>query len=276
VRVTGAEPGGTTIGLVHAANARDLGGYPTMDGRRVRRGLLFRSSALHRLDPADQQRVADLGLRCVLDFRHPREIELVGADRLPTPPPGLLVSMPLFDLAHDVFTAVSLVLAGEAGPEVLAMLDGDGAVDAMIGIYRWLSGSVPAGQAFGAAIRLIAEADALPMLFHCTAGKDRTGWLAATLLHILGVSPELIEQDYLLTNRYNAEHIKLLLHRADGRLANPEMLRPLLEARSEYLAAALHEVDQGPGSFNGYLRGRLGLDQSTLDALADRLLEPPA
>ena len=76
-----------SLGLEKATNARDLGGYRTRDGRVVRSGLLFRSNALNRLSDADVAAVGKLGLACLIDFRHQREIELVGEDRLPEPAP---------------------------------------------------------------------------------------------------------------------------------------------------------------------------------------------
>jgi protein-tyrosine phosphatase len=275
VRVVGSDRGmgGRSLGLVNAANARDLGGYPTVDGRRVRRGLLYRASALNRLSDAEVDLVAGLGLSCLIDFRHPREIEMVGADRLPAPPPVRLESLPLFDPDHDVFTAVSLVLAGKAGPEVLTMLDGDGAVQAMHAIYRWFVRAPLAGQTFGAVLRMIASGDPLPLLFHCTAGKDRTGWLSVLLLRVLGVPPDLVRHDYLLTNTRNAASVSVLLDRAGRRLPDPNVLLPLLQAREDYLDAGLVEVDRAYGSFDRYLDKALGLDAGVLDGLRALLVE---
>jgi protein-tyrosine phosphatase len=94
-----------------------------VDGRTVRTGRLFRANALNRLSDADIATVGKLGLACVIDFRHAREIELVGVDRLPPGP--RLVPMPVFDPDHDVFTAVSAVLRGLAGEDALVHLRED-------------------------------------------------------------------------------------------------------------------------------------------------------
>ncbi len=128
-----------SLGLEKATNARDLGGYRTRDGRVVRSGLLFRSNALNRLSDADVATVGKLGLACLIDFRHQREIELVGEDRLPDPAPRV-VRLPLFDTDHDVFTAVGAVLKGQAGVEAIAHLRVDaatgGAAVMMVDLYR--------------------------------------------------------------------------------------------------------------------------------------------
>ena len=82
---------GVSLGLANAANARDLGGYPTADGRRVRRGLIYRANALNRLTEGEVEAVRGLRLACLIDLRHPDEVELVGPNRLPSPPPGRVV-----------------------------------------------------------------------------------------------------------------------------------------------------------------------------------------
>lgn len=262
-----------TLGLANATNARDLGGVATVDGRRVRRGLLYRANALNRLTDADLNVLDGLGLACVIDFRHPREIELIGPDRLPANPPRRLVSLPLFDPAHDVFTTVSAVLTGRAGDDSVARLRDGGAVAVMRELYRWFIDAPMARQVFGAALRIIVDDGALPLLFHCTAGKDRTGWLAAVLLGALGVDRDTVNADYLRTNELNAPGIAYVLAALAGRVDDPALLLPLLEARAVYLQEAFDAVDRHFGGLDGYLSAGLGLDAATLDRLRSRLLE---
>jgi protein-tyrosine phosphatase len=261
--------------LVNAANTRDLGGYPTADGRMVRRGVLYRASALSRLTDADLSRLAQLGLACVVDFQHPDEIAMVGPDRLPVPPPGRIISLPLFDPEHDVFTTVSALLTGRAGEDRVAQLradhDGSAAVAAMLGLYRWMVRSATARQAFASVLRLIASGEALPLLFHCTAGKDRTGWLAAVVLSLLGVERAVVIDDYLRTNIANAEGTARVLARLSDHLPTA-LLRPLLEARLDYLMAGFTEMEQAYGDVAGYVRDGLALDDATVAALRANLL----
>ena len=264
-----------SLGLEKAANARDLGGYRTRDGRVVRSGLIFRSNALNRLSDADVIAVGRLGLACVIDFRHQREIDLIGDDRLPSPGP-IVVSLPLFDPDHDVFTAVSAVLRGQAGAEAIAHLRSDaasgGAAMMMIDLYRRFVNAEESRAVFAAAMRRIATPGELPLLFHCTAGKDRTGWLAATLLAALGVDRDTVMADYLRTTELNAGRRDHTMAAMATRVEQPEIILPLLEVRREYLEAALLEADRYYGGMDGYIGDGLGLTGAQLDHLRAALL----
>lgn len=267
-----------SLGLAKAMNARDLGGYPAGGGLMVRRGVLFRADALHRLSEEDVAAVARLKLACVIDFRSPEEIEFVGPDRLPTPSPGRLVALPIHDPDRNIFLAVSLLLdQTKGGVDRDSDRDvGDGwAVTIMLELYRWFAGATAARQAFAAALRLIAAPDALPLLFHCTAGKDRTGWLSALVLSALGVDREVIIEDYVRTNERNAASNAYVLDLLARRVPDPAALVPLLQARPEYLEAAFMEVERLYGDIDGYLREGLELDEATLAALRANLLTAP-
>ncbi|MGE5830546.1 MAG: tyrosine-protein phosphatase [Micromonosporaceae bacterium] len=262
-----------SLGLVNAANARDLGGHVSADGRRVRHRVLYRADALHRLTEADVTAVGALRLASLIDFRHPHEVELVGPDRLPEPPPRRVVSLPLFNAEHDVFTTVTAVLNGAGGEASVTALRDGGPVLAMRELYRWFVEAPVARQVFGAALRLIADEDALPLLFHCTAGKDRTGWLATLVLSALGVDRAAVTDDYLRTNDLNASNIAYVLATLAGRIDDPGLLIPLLQARHEYLDEAFAAAERRYGSIEGYLTGGLGLEPEILDRLRANLLE---
>ena len=143
----------------------------------------------------------------------------------------------------------------------------------MVALYRWFVASPLARDSFARVLRLVATAESLPLLFHCTAGKDRTGWLAAVLLHALGVDRDPIRADYLRTNELNAAGNAYLLSQVGSHLADPTMLAPLLEARAEYLGAGFAQADESYGGLDGYLRDGLGLDEPVLAALRENLLE---
>lgn len=262
-----------TLGLAKAANARDLGGLVTASGRMVRRGLLYRAGALNRLNDEDVAALARLRLAHVVDFRHSEEIELDGADRLP---PGCkVVSLPIFDPEHDAFTAISLALRAAKdglGPEALAPSLGN-TTAAMLDIYRWFVTGAAARQTYATVVRMVATAGSLPLLFHCSAGKDRTGWLAAVLLHALGVDRDTIVADYLRTNELNAPVVERALAKLNGWLPDPAAIRPLFEARVEYLHAAFDEAEAAYGGMDGYLRDGLAIDADTVAALRATLLE---
>jgi protein-tyrosine phosphatase len=265
-----------TLGLSNAPNARDLGGHVTRDGRRVRTGVLFRADALHRLSDADLEVAAGLKLACVIDFRSPDEVALAGADRLPDPAPRR-VELPIVDL--DLFALMNNALTG--GPSDGTALDflredapDGGAPALMANLYRrFVSGDGPRA-AFARALRLVASPTELPLLFHCTVGKDRTGWLAAVVLTALGVERDAILADYLRTNERSGEFVDFVVAILDGRVTDPRVVVPLMEARSAYLEAGFTEADRVYGGMDGYLRAGLGADDDLLASLRTHLLEP--
>jgi protein-tyrosine phosphatase len=114
----------------------------------------------------------------------------------------------------------------------------------------------------------------MPALFHCTTGKDRTGWAAAALLLFLGVPQGAVLADYLLSGPRLAPVVRPLIDTFAARGGDPELLRPLLEVRPAYLGAALDEVDRRFGSIEGYFAEGLGLDAATRSTLRDRLVAP--
>lgn len=258
-----------SLGLVGAPNARDLGGLATADGRAVETGLVFRASALGRLTDDDVAVLRGLGLTDLLDLRHGSEIEQAPPDRLP---PGPAVAhIPVFDPDHPVFTYVSAVLLGRdlAGYAHLAV---EGTPAAMFAIYRWFVEAPAARAAFGTAVRRVAYASG-PLLFHCSAGKDRTGWLSATLLGALGVDRATIVEDFVLTNEVTAADIAKLLGILEERRGVPaEVLRPVLDADPAYLHAAFDAMESAYGGLDGYLRDGLDLDDADLAALRGRLI----
>lgn len=264
-----ADPPDRRLGLAGAPNARDLGGLPAAAGRRVRTGLVLRAGALGRLTDADVAALGRRRLALVIDLRHDSEITQSPPDRLP-PGPRLL-HLPVYDPDHPVFTYVSAMLVGRAGT-VPPELAGQGTPGAMREVYRWFVSGEAARHRFAEAVRAIAGADG-PVLFHCSAGKDRTGWLAALLLHAAGVAEGPVMDDYLLSNDHGgavAEALAGALHRRHR--VDPAVLRPLLSADRSYLRAAYGEAERHYGGMSGYLRDGLGLRPEELSDLRGRLL----
>ncbi|GAB3079772.1 tyrosine-protein phosphatase [Micromonospora schwarzwaldensis] len=257
--------------LVGAPNARDLGGLPTTDGRRVRAGRLVRTAALGRLTDEDLPVLGKLGVACVVDLRAAQEQEVAPPDRLVGAP--RMVHLPVYDAAHPVFTYVSAVLQGH-DLDAYAELAREGMPGAMTAIYRWFVTGEPARAGFGAAVRLAAEAANLPLLFHCSAGKDRTGWLSVVLLTALGVPEPAIRADYLRHNELTESLREVLLSAMTRRRPelDPAVARPLLEVRPEYLDAAYDEVRRVHGSFEAYLRDGLGVTDEVRAELRAGLL----
>jgi protein-tyrosine phosphatase len=257
--------------LVGAPNGRDLGGLVGAGGRRVRAGTLIRSAALGRLKDQDLPVLEQLGVACVVDLRGSSEIAVAPPDRLAGAP--RVVHLPVHDPEHPLFTYVAGVLLGhDLG--AFPALAREGTPAAMAAIYRWFVTGESARAAFADAVRLAARPENLPLLFHCSAGKDRTGWLTVILLTALGVDEATIRADYLRTNELTESLREVILGAMRSRRPElrPEAVRPVLEVRPAYLDAAYDEVDRTYGSFDGYLRAGLGLDDAVLAVLRSRLL----
>ncbi|MEU2438933.1 tyrosine-protein phosphatase [Streptomyces rubradiris] len=253
-----------------AANLRDLGGYPTQCGRQVGYGRVYRSDALNKLTPDDLVTLDGLGLRTVLDYRIPLEVESDGADILPSS--LTCTSHSITDSGLYAYTKDAIACAD---PVRQRQLLGDGkAAEFLTGVYRAFVTVAGNRARFAEVLRVIASGDGLPLLYHCTSGKDRTGWAAYLILLALGVPEATAREDYLASNTFRAaadartrEGLK-----AAGMMENPDLLIPLQEVRAEYLDAALAEVEKGYGSLRGYFADGLGLDSRTVDGLRERML----
>src|SRR5260370_40217403 len=129
-------------------------------------------------------------------------------------------------------------------------------------------------EAFGAALRLLCAPGRLPLLYHCTGGKDRTGWMTAIVLTALGVPRELVLRDYLLSNDFHRTgYTKLRFDLVKTGIArDPELLRPLLEQSATYLGAAFEEADRRYGSFGRFLTRGLDVGETLLAGVRRGLL----
>ena len=231
-------------------NFRDLGGYRTQDGRHLRAGQFFRSDALHYMTETDVRTVRDeLGVRIVIDLRSSAEVTSEGTGPLSSPPMAYH-HLPLFDGTRDDVDLDQMPIE----------LD-----DQYLFILRTAQG--PISQVLG----ILAEPPA-PAVFHCAAGKDRTGVISAILLSLLGVSDQDIVDDYVFTS-LNLEQIVQRLQKTPGYQKIFERLPPsTLHARPETMVSFLSGVRRTYGSMQGYARAA-GISQATVSALERKLLE---
>ncbi|AIA05576.1 tyrosine-protein phosphatase [Streptomyces noursei] len=268
-RAAATAPVPRSMGLRDAPNARDLGGYRTADGHEVRHGVVYRADALNHLTPAEQRTLTEDGVTEDLDFRSPAEVA-TARDALPT---GVhRTALPVYDPEADLSRTMATLIAGGPAAQQRALGAGK-AVRMMDAYYAWLVSDPSAGKAFGAAARAVADGRT-PVLFHCTQGKDRTGWMSAVLLTAAGVPRNTVDQDYLASNHYlqAANDRQVAQLQAAGKLKDPALLEPVLGVRESYLDAAFHEVEAKYGSFDGYLGKGLGLDRATERKLRQRLI----
>lgn len=243
-------------------NFRDLGGYQTTDGRSLRWCVLYRSDSLHKLPHADLKYLAALNLDRVIDFRAEHEADRE-PDRLPN---GLrLVKLPMEDSSTKVWH--------EAREEMVKNLKTLDPVHYMIQTNVELATIFTAG--YRQFYQELLESNANPVLFHCAAGKDRTGFAAATLMRILGVPQDVIMQDYLLTNQYLLNAYKWNLFMA-GILRGRKFadgIRGFMQADERYLSAAFETLEREHGSFENYVRDGLGLSEHDIERLKNYYLE---
>lgn len=234
-------------------NFRDLGGYPTTEGRRTRWGRVFRSDALHRFTSEDRRRYEALGLHAVYDLRGDEERELH-----PNPFPSVQIAL----LSRP---------ADEPVPDRGIRQDAGSGEQLLREMYSGLLAH--AAPTFGRLLNGLAEPDGLPAVIHCTGGKDRTGMTAALLLELLKVPRQQVLDDYELTSRY-----RLREHQAEsyeGMLAAgmaPEAAAAVLGAPRWTMAGALEELDDGYGGIDAYLTGPAGMTRETLGQLRSALL----
>ena len=273
---TAASPAATAAGpslnLPDAPNARDIGGYRTLTGSTVRTGLVFRSDALNKLDPAEVATLGALGPLTVVDFRGPDEIA-AAPDVLPTD--ATYLNLPVYNPQSDLYTLLNQTIDG--GPAVQQQVLGNGKnVQIMENYYRWMVTDPTARAQFATALTDIADSSG-PVLYHCSAGKDRTGWMSAILLTILGVPAPTVYQDYLASNTDLAASNQALLAELEhiGLVTDPALLQPMLGVQTDYLSVAFLQADISYGSFDGFVSQGLGLDQHTLAEIRARLLTSP-
>ncbi|MGW3728158.1 tyrosine-protein phosphatase [Streptomyces sp. NPDC000851] len=254
--------------LAGVRNFRDVGGLPTVDGRRVRYGVLFRSGHLAHATDEDAEFLGSLGLHTIFDFRNAADQKLEGPD---VELPGVRnVNLPLTDPA-DGAEFWKMVRDGDLDQLRTILADGK-AANRMITSYRTIIKERTTEHS--QVLHALAE-DSVPALMHCAAGKDRAGLSIAVTLLALGVEREAILADYLESN---AKHRRYKVHRSSTSTSaySPEvmeLLSPLFDARAEYLTAAIETIDGTWGGVDTYLEQGLGIAPETRDRLRARLLD---
>lgn len=240
------------IKLQGTVNFRDAGGYRTADGHWVKMGEIYRSDALNLLTADDLAKLKRLGIRTVFDLRMRSERDK-DPDRVPA------------GATH----VVADVLAGS--PAFTTMPKTPAEAEAMmVEGNRFMVSGDTAKAAYTQVFDGIADERRHGVLFHCTAGKDRTGWNNAALLTALGVPEETVMADYLASNTYRAAANEAILSHLPPQHA--AVYKPLLDVRPEYLNASFAEVEEEYGSFRTYLKQGLGIDGRELKELKRDLL----
>ena len=234
-------------------NFRDIGGYLTQDGKRVKKGLYFRAGRQDRMSDEDLSQLSDLKISTQIDLRRPDEVLEQGK--------GPLESMGA--------NYINIAVIPEGGSDQLSRLVGDTAISGRrylgyleFGPTSWL-------RLFG----ILASEDNLPVVLHCTAGKDRTGVSTAFLLSILGVSRDVIEADYLLTNldtERQADFIESTVGYPEG--YDREKLISVAGVPKDAMKVFLDGMESKWGSAVEYLE-KIGVTQEQMEAIRTTFLE---
>jgi len=252
------------LSLQGTPNFRDLGGYKTQDGRRLKWGKLYRSSKLSALTDEDIGYIRRLGLTVICDFRQLTEQELE---------PTLLGE----NVSH---TVASLPVSPGSSSNFMENLHrGVIAVDDSAGFMEEMNRDFVASQMpqYAQMFQLLLQGDQ-QLLIHCASGKDRTGFGAALILDVLGVSEETIVDDYLLTNNYlpiddEVERLSKDFIDHAGEAVPKEVLRPMLEVRPEYIRACFEEIKNRYKSKQHFYESALHLNSHDVEKLKDLYLE---
>jgi protein-tyrosine phosphatase len=238
------------IALEGAVNFRDLGGYAAENGRRTRWRVLFRADGLGELTEGDLSVMRSLGIRTVIDLRSATELERgrFDVDAHPVafhhfPFIEVLPDAEEFDRRPGLLGSQYQEILRDAGPQIIAVLE------------------------------ILSRPDALPAVFHCTAGKDRTGVLSALVLSLLGVDEPTVVADYALSGAAMLRlRAKLILKYPEGR-ETLENIYEVFSADPGQMELLLDHLRDQYGSAEAYLAG-LGAPAGLIEALRTALLEP--
>lgn len=254
-----AEARARFVPLAGGVNFREAGGYATAAGRRVRRGKIFRSGNLAYLTEADLAQLEALGVRWICDLRTEQEIAQA-PDRVPNG--ATYQNLPAYQKASAGEWLTTLFFRRAELDEVMA--------EGYVRLATQRAGI------FGQALTQLAHPHNVPAVFHCTAGKDRTGIVVALLLHVLGVPEETILADYTLSNAHFGRILEVTQHDIK-RMASVGITenetRPIMSVQAFYLRGLFNYLRGQYGSIENYLRGPAGVADETLARLRENLLE---
>jgi len=261
------------IPLEGQSNFRDVGGYQTTDGQRVKWGQIYRSGELHKLSDDDVANLEALSVRTVVSFLTASEVEARGHDRLPEDVHEIALPMQAGNLGDLAAVANEARNTGdfskvpvELNPEIHRLLIDEGR------------------EYYATLLRELADPSNRPLIYHCSHGVHRTGTATAILLSALGVSWETVREDYLLSNTYRKNEIDRRVGELRERAAETLNIEPedvdmtnikafyILEA--EYIDASLDEAVKRYGSMEAYIRDGMGINDLELLRLREQLLEP--
>ena len=246
-----ADSSSREVKLQGAVNFRDIGGYATKNGKKVKMGLLYRSAALNTLTDADLAKLEALHIKYDFDFRGPYEVK-TAPDKIPS---GT--------------TRISLPAGSENVGDSNYMKNMGKYMKSDSFLISFYTVLTPFKDRYTPLFdSLVSNTKASPMLFHCTAGKDRTGIAAALILYALGVDEQTIFDDYEATNYYRRnENAKSIAQMTKYYGLDEKIAQNLMGAKKDYIAATFATIRAKYGSIDVYLDKELGLTKKKINQL---------
>jgi protein-tyrosine phosphatase len=239
----------TGLAIEGQPNFRDLGGLIAGDKRSVKWGMIYRSGELNSLNAVDVKYMESLQLKKLVDFRFDEEI----AEKPDVIPEGIeVINIPVKQgsFTREQLTGWLINNDSEAFDTLLIHAN-----QAFVTDFQ---------EEFGSFLKQLENGE--PLVFHCTAGKDRAGFATVLFLSSLGIDKETILEDYMASNTYNAGMIETTIAYVNSKGLNGELLRPVLEVRLEYIEKAYETIDNEYGGMSNYLN-LLGVDTEKLKSL---------
>lgn len=262
------------LGLPGTTNVRDVGGYPTADGGVIASGRLLRGEVVTRRgdepsihgtwDPSDGSQFRDLGLRTVIDLRSDHEVERTVSAWT--------------DATGAETVRVPMAQGGEGADTdfVRQLLSGERARFTEVDLTDFYTETfLTRAAVFAEIVDLASHADRLPMLVHCTAGKDRTGLAIALVMELLGCPRDAVVADYALTGVLRPNRVAAYAPMFLDAGIDPEVARPLFETPAASMRDALAHLDEAYGSVANYLQQCGSMSALTQQRLVDALVEHP-
>lgn len=248
----------SVVPIQNGINFRDLGGIKTSDGRQIRSGMLYRSGEFSRLSDEEKKFLSDeLNLHYVLDYRDQLEI-----DRNPD---NLWNNSQYFNIpANPLSDEITASLVSDD----IFVLKKYSPLDFMIKLYQLLPFN---NLAYKKLISILLNANGKPLVQHCAVGKDRTGVGVTLTLFALGVSEDVIMQDYLLTEQYLNDYRQAVLSQNKSKLSAEEFEKQkiIFSAKQEFLTAAIDEIKKRYNTIDNWLHQEYQLDDNNRKILQD-------
>lgn len=258
--------GNRLLSVPGTKNFRDLGGYKTVDGRQVKWGMIYRSDNLAHLDEAGIEAFKTLNIRAITDLRSDPERQQE-PNIIPASSPGPIYNvLPINDRPVDIRALGKRIVTGKiTDAEISDLLD-----------HRRFITNPSHREHWGNWLADLAKDETVPHLFHCTSGKDRTGFGASIFLLAMGVDRSVVQEDFLLSNAiledYNTARIAEIDRRVPGKI-DETLFRKILGVSQDTIEASFAEMEAQYGSIDGFIRDGLGIDDATRQALRNKFLE---